>query len=93
MLVVFVAFLLIGGCNKSSGGGRVATEGMVVFVTQEGGFYGIVTKEGKRYNPISLPEKFQKDSLSVRFEGKIRTDMAAMHMWGELIEITEIESN
>ncbi|MFW6255135.1 MAG: hypothetical protein ACOC41_09435, partial [Chitinivibrionales bacterium] len=60
--VVFVTFLLLMvGCNKGGGGGKVATEGIVVFVTEEGGFYGIVAEDGSRYNPISLPEKFQKD--------------------------------
>ncbi len=90
-VVVLIMSLLCGGCNQGNGGGKVKTEGMVVFVAQEGGFYGIVAKDGSRYNPISLPEQFQKDSLSVRFEGKIRTDMATIHMWGKLIEITSIK--
>jgi len=65
--------------------------GTVEFVELEGGFYGIVGDDGKRYDPINLDPAYQKDGLRVSFQAKIRQDMASIHMWGKIIELTKIE--
>ncbi len=65
--------------------------GTVRFNPIEGGFYGIESDTGERYDPINLHKEFQVDGLRVRFEGRKREDMASFHMWGTLIEIIKIE--
>ncbi len=65
--------------------------GTVRFNPIEGGFYGIESDTGERYDPINLDKEFQVDGLRVRFEGRKREDMASFHMWGTLIEIIKIE--
>ncbi len=63
----------------------------VVYVTVEGGFYGLTDAEGKAYDPINLPPEFRKDGMKVRVSARPRTDMAGFHMWGTIIEILSIE--
>lgn len=64
--------------------------GTVRYVPIEGGFYGIVSDDGKNYDPANLPTEFQQDNLKIRFTGKILKDRVGFHMWGEIIEIEDI---
>ncbi len=65
--------------------------GTVKFMDLEGGFFGIITDEGKHYDPINLESDYQIDDLRVRFKAKIRDDLGSFHMWGTIIEIIWIE--
>jgi len=70
---------------------QVEFSGKVVFVPVEGGFYGILSDAGKRYDPVSkLPNAFQEDGLKVRVRGEIPPTSATVHMWGAKIRIIEI---
>lgn len=64
--------------------------GTVVHVKLEGGFFGIIADNGKRYVPLNLPANYQEDGLEVKFEARFRPDLLGFHMWGTYIEITEI---
>jgi hypothetical protein len=65
--------------------------GTVRFIELEGGFYGIVADDGRKYDPINLSEGFREDGLRVKFEANIREDLSSIHMWGTLVELTKIE--
>ena len=69
----------------------IKAEGTVKFIDIEGGFFGIIADDGSKYKPVNLPKRFQKDGLKVRFEGKFRTDLLGIYMWGKLIEIINIK--
>jgi hypothetical protein len=69
----------------------ISGTGTVVYVRLEGGFYGIIGNDGKRYYPLNLPEEYRVDGLTVRFEGVLRSDVATFHMWGTPIELRNIE--
>ena len=45
----------------------------------------------KTYDPMNLDQTYQEDGLRVRFQAKIRQDMASIYMWGTIIELTKIE--
>lgn len=68
----------------------IAIFGTVVYIDLEGGFYGILSTQGDKYDPINLPIEFQHDGLPVYVVAKIRTDLGSIHMWGIIIEILEI---
>ncbi len=68
----------------------VKDTGTVVFVGFEDGFYGIVDDHGRSWEPSNLPERFQVDSLRVRFEAVI-TDSPSFRMWGRTVELQSIE--
>ncbi len=78
-------------CMTDSGDNFVGT-GTIVFLSFEGGFYGIRSDDGKSYDPINLPAEFRKEGLRVRFEARELKDRASFHMWGIIIEIVHIQA-
>jgi hypothetical protein len=64
--------------------------GTVVHKTIEGGFYAIDADNGRRYDPINLPESFRKDGLRVKVTARRRRDAMSFHMYGAIIEIVNI---
>jgi inhibitor of cysteine peptidase len=69
----------------------VKVTGTIVFVSLEGGFYGIKGDDGKNYDPTNLPQEFQKDALRVRFEARELPNRASVHMWGAIVELVTIQ--
>jgi len=65
--------------------------GTIQYIDLEGGFYGIVDDNGNKYDPVNLQDEFQEDGLRVKFSFKVLTDTASTHMWGTLIELTDIQ--
>ena len=64
--------------------------GIVVHRDLEGGFYAIDGDNGKRYDPINLPESFRKNGLRVKVTARRRTDVMSLHMYGSIIEVVNI---
>jgi hypothetical protein len=69
----------------------ISGTGTVRFIGLEGGFYGIVSDDGKNYDPINLGQEFQVDGLRVRFEAKVLEGVVSAHMWGTQIEVLKIK--
>lgn len=65
--------------------------GTVRHVDLEGGFYGIVTDDGARLDPVNLPAEFQKDGVRVRVQVESLKDRVSLRMWGTLVRIVAIE--
>ncbi len=64
--------------------------GTVRYIDLEGGFYGIVGKNGSRYHPVNLGSLWKKDGLQV--SATVRPDEGGMgiYMWGQEVEIITI---
>jgi hypothetical protein len=88
LLLVALTITTLVGCGHRD---AVSETGTVKYVNLEGGFYGIVGDDGQQYDPMNLDQTYQKDGLRVHFQAKIRQDIASIHMWGKIIEITKIE--
>ncbi|WP_143170783.1 hypothetical protein [Desulfopila aestuarii] len=56
----------------------------------EGGFFVIVSDDNQIYDPINLPEAFQKDGLKVNATARYKSDTMSFHMVGDIIEIIDI---
>ncbi len=69
----------------------VSGTGEIVFISFEGGFYGIVSDYRMHYDPINLPDEFKIDGLRISFKAKIRDDLVSFHMWGTIIELLSID--
>jgi hypothetical protein len=80
---------LMSPYTPATGTGFTAT-GTVTWVPIEGGFFGIVSDDGKRYDPINLPAEFAQDGMRVRFTAKTDPDMASFHMWGTIVSIIDM---
>lgn len=68
----------------------IAFTGKVHRVSLEGGFWGLVGDDGRKYQPLKLPAEFQRDGL--RVVGKLREKRGArsFRMWGTIVEVAEI---
>lgn len=66
--------------------------GTVRYVALEGGFYGIVGDDGKRYDPIALNPAFARDGMRVQLQARVLTSALSLRMWGVPIKILEIDA-
>jgi len=62
--------------------------GTITRVDLEGGFFGIVADDGKRYEPANLDAKYQRDGLRVAFEATPAGDTMSARMWGTPVNLT-----
>lgn len=64
--------------------------GQVYYANIEGGFYGIISDDGIKYQPINLPRKFKKEGLSLKFDAKIKDQGVSAFQWGTMIEMSKV---
>jgi len=64
--------------------------GEIQYLDFECGFYGIVSDDGRCYDPVNLPSEFKNDGLQISFKVKVLKNQISFHMWGTLVEILEI---
>lgn len=65
--------------------------GKVVFLSFEGGAYGIIDQHGKKYLPINMPNQLKKDGAQVTCSVR-PADVVSMVMWGEPVYIYSFET-
>lgn len=67
--------------------------GTVTWVKLSGGFWGIVSADGKRYRSVdALPVQFQHEGMRVK--AKVRpSDGFSIFMWGQEVHVLSISSN
>lgn len=90
LLLITLSAVFVQSCKNDSDE-TFATTGTIVFLSFEGGFYGIKGDDGRNYDPTNLADEFRKEGLRVRLRAKELKDQASFHMWGRLIEIVEIQ--
>jgi hypothetical protein len=72
-------------------GNGITILGKIIYLSLEGGFWGIESSDGKKYFPIEgLPPSFQKENIQIR---AIVTPSSEFnpYMWGRAVEVKEIE--
>ena len=70
----------------------IVGKGTIVYLDFEGGFFGIMSDDGERYDPFDLPKEFQIDGLKVEFELEELPGWVSYHMWGSIVKIINIEN-
>lgn len=65
--------------------------GTIAYQDLEGGFYGIVGDDGKKYLPLDLDAQYRQNGMRVVFEYMEAGDVATIQMWGIPVNITFIE--
>jgi hypothetical protein len=91
-------FLLLAGCSPTKPGSLGVTNdgttvrgtGTVNYYTLEGGFWAIRGDDNVTYDPINLSRSYWAQGLRVRFEAKLRNDLANIHMVGPIVEVLSI---
>jgi|GEM_PF-1489420 len=76
-----------GDCAKD----EISVKGTVEHVDLEGGFWGVIGDDGKRYDVVNLPKEFEQQGLRVKFVGRLRPGRVSFHMWGVIVEVISIE--
>mgnify|MGYP000414179557 CR=1 FL=1 len=57
----------------------------------EGGFYGLISKDGAKLLPMNLPVKYKIDGTLLRIKGHEITDIMTIQQWGQPYQITDLE--
>jgi hypothetical protein len=95
--IISLTFLLTGAWISIYGSGSAQDEisfvGEVRWIPLEGGFFGLVAEDGRRFFPLNLPQEFKKEGLKIKVKGNIKKGIATVQMWGAPFEIHEIEAH
>jgi hypothetical protein len=88
----FATVSLIVGCAGPVGAGEAVLEfrAEVVRIELEGGFWGLVAEDGRKYDPGRLTPDFQQAGLKVRVSAN-RAPRVSFRMWGTPIDVLQIE--
>jgi hypothetical protein len=95
ILVIIGSFsgLIIYRVSNEHSKDLVYGTGEIVFLSFEGGFFGINADDGEHYDPINLPDEFKIEGLQINFIGIIRNDLLSFHMWGRILELIFIKES
>jgi hypothetical protein len=63
----------------------------VKYMNLEGGFFGLVSKEGKHWLPMNLKKEFQQHGAIIKVTGSALNDLMTIQQWGTPFSITHIE--
>jgi hypothetical protein len=84
------ATILSEPCLATSETETIEFTGRVVYLSFEGGFWGIVSEDNRRYDPGWLADEFRREGLPVSVRARRLPASIGFHMWGEHIEILTI---
>lgn len=62
----------------------------VTYISLEGGFFGLLTEDGRKLLPLKLPKKFHQDGAVVNVLGKAKKNIVTFQQWGVPFEIQQI---
>ena len=69
----------------------VTITGTVTYKDLEGGFYGLVAEDGKKYTLQKFPNKYLKNGLVVKVTGTLRNDIMTIQQFGTPLEADKVE--
>jgi len=77
--------------SEPAGVKEVSFTATVKYMNIEGGFYGLLTKEGQRWLPMNLKNEFKKNGAVVKVVGHELKDIMTIQQWGKPFSITDIK--
>ncbi|VBB07199.1 Hypothetical protein LUCI_2443 [Lucifera butyrica] len=90
IVLSLVAILCLGlSTTYATSTKSINFKGTIRHVMVEGDFWGIISEDGKKYEPTNLKEEFKQDGLPVQVKATV-TNRFNIHMWGKTIEIIKI---
>ena len=92
-LGVSIPLVVIGQINQPENPKQelIYGRGEIVYLSFEGGFFGIISNDGNHYDPVNLPSEFKVVGLRVLFIVEKLDDQASFHMWGIIVKIIFIQ--
>lgn len=92
LFIIGILFISCEAVTINNVGILSSASGTVKYISLEGGFYGIITDGNKNLDPVNLPEEFQVDGKRIKFDYKPTKDQVSFHMWGLIVELSNIKS-
>jgi hypothetical protein len=85
-IVITLGFLNTECLNSQS----TVLTGKVVYLSFEGGFFGILGDDGVHYEPMNLSPEYKKENLKIKFTAKVRDDIMSTKQWGTIVDIQDV---
>ena len=85
---MFLLILIIISIKIVYSQNRFNFTGIVYF---EAGFFGIISNNGTRYEPINLPDEFAQDGLPVKIQAEMCSNCVSVNNWGNIIKVITID--
>jgi hypothetical protein len=63
----------------------------VKYMNLEGGFFGLIAKDGTHWLPINLNQTFKQEGAIIKVRGNAVKNMMTIQQWGKPFSITYIE--
>lgn len=63
----------------------------VTYLDFEGGFYGLVSKQGDKLLPTNLKNEYRLPGTELKIKGVKVEGMVSTRQWGELFKITDVK--
>lgn len=86
ILAVLVLLAALAGCGGGGGSSDISGNGTITLVQVEGGFYGIQSDDGQKYDPSNLQAPFQQNGMRVHFVVTPLTT-SSPHQWGTAVTV------
>jgi hypothetical protein len=67
----------------------ITIEGIISFHKIEGGFWGLVSTENKKWRFVHLPDKYQQEGLQAKLTVRLVDEVVSFIMWGKPVEVIE----
>ncbi len=92
-LGVSIPLVVIGQINQPENAKQdlIYSKGEIVYLSFEGGFFGIISYDGNHYDPVNLPSEFKIVGLKVLFIVEKLDEQVSFHMWGIIVRIIFIQ--
>jgi hypothetical protein len=65
-------------------------KGKVSFQKLGIGFWGIISEDGAKFQPLKLAKKYQKEGLDIAVEAEEMEGQMSGFMWGKIIQIKKV---
>lgn len=63
----------------------------VSYINLEGGFFGLITENGRKYLPLNLDSAFKQDGMVVAIKLQVQRNTRTIFQWGQPIVINDIK--
>ncbi len=63
----------------------------VSYQRMEGGFYGLITHDGKKLFPLNLATEYRQAGAVIRFKGHVEEGVMTIQQWGKPFKISDLQ--
>ncbi|WP_412972890.1 hypothetical protein [Glaciecola sp. MF2-115] len=69
---------------------EITLKGQVLFQEMEGGFFGFIDENGKKYTPMGMNKEYLRHGLVIELTGTPLPNMMTITQFGEVIKVSNV---